>query len=733
MLIKELSLRDHIPQSTISAGNRSSSWEPGYLEKYGLINISRDGTIGSLVQVGDLKIVLPQKPRGKKDILFHERSRSDQFWRRSDLPLRKNTKMSRRDFENKYSSMIDVEWDRREKGCWFYRNGSPTYITGGHYFYLQHFRIDVGAPKYREASRAWYYFWEACVVDKRCMGMIFCKSRRVGFSYMAASEILNRGTRTASALFGVISKTNKDGASLFTKKLVPAWKSLWEPFKPEFEPSNHKQNIVLTEDLRRRKKDDDYEAVDLETVIDYRATTLDSYDSEKLTVQLGDEVGKFPKECPIQDYWGKVSSTFTAGRNIKGKALWGSTVNASNRGGSGYKTLWNDSDYNERFGKQDRTSTGMYRFFISAYDNYEGCFDRYGNCIREDPKDPIIGEDGEMITEGSISSIQTRIASKSTPELRLNERREYPSCVEDAFLEPVGQNVLDVARINEQIEYNERMGIYPVRYTLKWKDGIRDSEVVAVPSPESGNFYMSWLMPVDLRNKFKTPGGSFEPMNYKMGAGGCDSFDHNQTVDNRFSDGAFHFKTRSSIANPLLPHNSFFIEYVHRPAVANIFYEDLLMACAYTGMPVLIEDAKPGIINYFESRGYSRFLLPRPIHLIPQNQRSNAALIMKPGIPSTKDIVIEHGNELSDYIMDNVGVTSRDPAGDAEAWGSFPFDRTMKDWLGFDINDRKKSDATVSSGLAILATRASYHHLAAKSPSNYVRIGLTKKTVTYNT
>ena len=57
------------------------------------------------------------------------------------------------------------EFTRREQGFHFYNNGTPTYITGTHYMYLQWSKIDVGAPEYREANRLFFIFWEACKAD----------------------------------------------------------------------------------------------------------------------------------------------------------------------------------------------------------------------------------------------------------------------------------------------------------------------------------------------------------------------------------------------------------------------------------------------------------------------------------------------------------------------------------------------------------------------------------------
>ena len=724
-LINEINVREFVPDSTVTDGNRKKKWAYGYLDRYDIINISRDGTLGSVVEVGGLKIGLPMKPRNKTEILFHDKSKKDQYWRREELPIRPRT-ASRSDFEGKHAKLINREWKRRDEGCWIFRDGEATYITGGHYFYLQHFRIDVGAPHYRESGRAFFYFWEACIADPRCLGLLMLKSRRIGFSYMASSEIINRGTQISEALLGIISKTNTDGKGLFQRKVVPGWKNLWEPFKPEHEKSAHKQNIVLTKPIHKTQNDPEYEGIDLNTIIDYRATVEDSYDSEKLGLYLGDEVGKFPPECPVVRHWEKVSSTLTVGSDVVGKALWGSTCNAKNKGGAGFQEMWAGSDTTERHEESGWTSTGLYRFFISSYDNYEGCFDLYGNCVREDPETPIKGQNGRMITKGSISRITARISRKKTATGRINERREYATCVADAFLEPAGQNILSIERITEQKEWNEIDNNPPGRYTLKWKDNVPGTEVIAHPDP-GGQFYMAFRMPPDLANNFRDEEGTIKPMNFSLGAAGCDSFDHKvvETAhETKYSDGAFHFKTKSTIRNPKMPHNRFFIEYIYRPSLPKTFYNDLLMACAYTGMPVLIEDAKPGIINHFEEEGFGAFLLPTPAHLIPNNQRSNVARLLKPGIPATSDIVQDHGEQLATYILQNIGGIERDEADNPIVYGSFSFNRTLDDWTSFDITNRKKSDASISSGLAIMACNAVFTHLIQTVNEETVKLGV---------
>jgi hypothetical protein len=48
--------------------------------------------------------------------------------------------------------------------------------------------------------------------------------------------------------------------------------------------------------------------------------------------------------------------------------------------------------------------------------------------------------------------------------------------------------------------------------------------------------------------------------------------------------------------------------------------------------------------------------------------------------------------------------------------GEFPFDETLDDWLNFDPDKRTEYDATISSGLAIMACQTEKYK--GKAPQN---------------
>jgi hypothetical protein len=65
---------------------------------------------------------------------------------------------------------------------------------------------------------------------------------------------------------------------------------------------------------------------------------------------------------------------------------------------------------------------------------------------------------------------------------------------------------------------------------------------------------------------------------------------------------------------------------------------------------------------------------------------------------SSEDIKQMHASAIEAYIDKYVGMNH-----ETEEYGSMPFNLTLDDWMKFDINNRTKYDASISSGLAIMA------------------------------
>lgn len=117
----------------------------------------------------------------KRDPVKRSMRKENQYWERPLPPddyeaKRKREILSQKTNTDYQSSELqnyrNQEWDRRLNGFWFYNNGNATYITGLHYFYLVHWKIDVGYPDFRITDKEFFYFLEYVCQDPCSLGMI---------------------------------------------------------------------------------------------------------------------------------------------------------------------------------------------------------------------------------------------------------------------------------------------------------------------------------------------------------------------------------------------------------------------------------------------------------------------------------------------------------------------------------------------------------------------------------
>ena len=212
-----------------------------------------------------------------------------------------------------------------------------------------------------------------------------------------------------------------------------------------------------------------------------------------------------------------------------------------------------------------------------------------------------------------------------------------------------------------------------------------------------------------LKNNGKYPG------NEHVGAFGLDSYDISGTVDGKGSNGALHGLTKFSMEDA--PPNHFFLEYISRPQTAEIFFEDVLMACVFYGMPILAENNKPRFLYYLKRRGYRGYSMNRPDKVWNKLSTTEKEI---GGIPnSSEDIKQAHAAAIESYIETYVGLKE-------DGYGDMYHQKTLEDWAKFNINNRTKHDASISSGLAIMACNKNRYTPVNKRQTKSVALGIKR-------
>jgi hypothetical protein len=715
-------LKDHIKPKVLKRMNRYKKWEYGYNDEHDVVVISKDGTVGEIYEIQNLKIALP-----KSNNVY---SFDSNTWEYTEYPkeLKKiksvfDWEQYPLDFKEKWYDYIDNEFNKREQGFWFYNKSVATYITGTHFMYLQWSKIDVGQPDFRESNRLFYIFWEACKADSRCYGMCYLKNRRSGFSFMSSAETVNMATITSDARYGILSKSGPDAKKMFTDKVVPISVNYPFFFKPIQDgmdrPKTELAYRVPATKYTRRKLETNQKVQELDgldTTIDWKNTGDNSYDGEKLKLLVHDESGKWEKPNNILNNWRVTKTCLRLGGRIIGKCMMGSTSNALDKGGSNFKKLYNDSDVRER-NANGETRSGLYSLFIPMEWNYEGYIDSYGLPVFETPNKDTQGPHGKKIKIGVLEYWQNEVDGLKKDQDALNEfYRQFPRTEQHAFRDEAKQSLFNLTKIYEQIDFNQdvKNELLITKGSFQWQNGIKDSKVLFVPN-KNGRFNISWVPPVRLQNVVINKNGIKYPGNEHIGAFGCDPYDISGTVDSRGSNGSLHGLTKFSMEDA--PNSMFFLEYIARPQTAEIFFEDVLMACIFYGMPILAENNKPRLLYHFKRRGYRGYSMNRPDKVYMKLSVTEREI---GGIPnSSQDIKQAHAAAIESYIETYVGNLG-------EKYGDMYFQKTLEDWSRFDINNRTKHDASISSGLAIMACNKNLYTPVFKRKVEVKNLGFKK-------
>ena len=719
-------LPDYIKSNIIKQQNRHKKWEYGYNKDYDIVIISKTGKIGEIYEIQNLKIALPLI----EDAYAISDVDKEQEWKSFEYPKELSLIKSVADwnakpeyFKEKWYDYIDEEFKRREEGFSFYNKGIPTYITGTHYTYLQWSKIDVGQPDFRESNRLFFIFWEACKADQRCYGMCYLKNRRSGFSFMSSAELVNQATMSSDARFGILSKSGADAKKMFTDKVVPIsinYPFFFKPIQDGMDrPKTELAYRVPASKLTRRKLDSNDRMEELEgldTTIDWKNTGDNSYDGEKLKMLAHDESGKWERPDNILNNWRVTKTCLRLGSRIIGKCMMGSTSNALDKGGDNFKKLYYDSDVTRR-NRNGQTSSGLYSLFIPMEWNYEGFIDAYGSPVFETPREETKTPDGFRIESGVIEHWQNEVDGLKDNQDGLNEYyRQFPRTEQHAFRDEAKQSLFNLTKIYEQIDYNDDLRNTNVltKGRFMWKDGIKDTTVIFVPDKD-GNFIVSWVPPLQMQNRMILKNGIKHPGNEHCGAFGCDSYDISGTTDGKGSKGALHGLTKFSMDD--VPPNHFFLEYIARPQTAETFFEDVLMALVFYGMPVLAENNKPRLLYYLKRRGYRGYSMNRPDKIWNKLSITEREI---GGIPNnSEDIKQAHAAAIESYVSTHVGLKEH-------GYGDMYFNRTLNDWSRFNINNRTAHDASISSGLAIMACNKNLYSPTAQVNREPITLGFKK-------
>lgn len=721
---EDISLTNEI----IETKNKEKSWRYGEYPEYHInfISISKDGTLGEIYKVGDLYIGLPSVDG--KEIINKGLPSEHSIWQRAEVPkafenlwfdykskmvkekggikrtnIRKDFVKQRDLLVKEHKEFVDAEFERREHGIFIKIDDEVMYFTGEYWMFLQHYYLTESNMYgyFRVVAMEALWHWEAVRADSRVWGEIRGKGRRTSWSVESASMGLNELTITKYAEIPIVSERKDLASKLFSGKIVNSFEYYPIYFKPLIELPDRppSSNLQVTFETQRRES----------STIDFYPTKETAYDSLKVkSISINDEIGKW-EDTSLTEFIARHSRCHTEGGAT---ARFGSTAGKyAGGGGKEFEDEYLKADANSR-NALGRTDNGLVAFFIDiCYTMTQpiSYFDGWGYSIVHDPVEPIENENGQLIHYGAITDWQTTYDTlkKQGEKTSLNAfLRDMPRTIEHMFRNEGGMyNDFDIENLNNHSDYIQSFDETFInenkifRGNLEWEGEHYNSNVRWQPHPR-GKFKTTWIPDKEMQNKYSTKtlhGIKLKmPDNDFVGCFGVDPYDGiGNTADGNGSDGAIVGYSKFSMSGA--PSHSFFLIYKERPDKRDDFFDDVIMACQFFSISVLVESNKSRLLEYMWEKGYSGYSLRRqdkPWRKLTEQEQKWG------GMPSSKEVIADQASLLKSYIFDYVG---QNLDSDCKVW----FIDLIEEWKKFNLQKRKEFDLGVASGFAIMAAQYS--------------------------
>lgn len=667
----------------------------------------------SFLEIYGTKINLPERSSDTYIEDWGTDNPKEQYWRRKDLP----NYFSLVEYDKDGNAILNVqqreyaltEVDRCRNGFWFFNNGIETYISGKNYFYLQWWKLEDDVyPDYRDTDRRYFLYLNHWENVSWCLGVIRGKKRREGATSQATSNLIYECIFFKNSICGLVSKSNTDGRTAFTNMVAFGYRQLPVFLKPK--QLNNKDSV--TELVFAHKtttiKDGKGATIDNDTghrsKVDYRAGSINAYDSGRLSRGCWDEGGKWDSETPFSKFIAIVSKTMVKGAKRVGFMECPSTVNEMTKaGGAEYKKVWDSAD---QF-KSVRTVNRLVRYFTPAYDGYVGFIDKYGMSVIDAPDDETykylcehyIGA-GDLTEDdiklGARDYLLNKRAEKEGTDLE-EEIRMNPFDEREMFLSSLIGCIYNSFKINEQIDW---LGWNKMteRGNLVWRDGHKFYRQTEMPSGEvklelnkldwvksDNGIYekvIGWS-PKNPNDVYERNGFFMPNSNYSIRIG-ADPFKYDKTKDNRKSNcAAYAYQMCDNINKEYEYSDTFVMRYVGRPSTTDLANDYVLRMAWYCGCKILFERNVNHWKGYFSSQKCSGFLMWLAGEVEPGIYTDGKGSVVQTMCDYTEAYIEKDIRKV--YFLDLLG----DKSG----------------WLGFDVGDTQKYDDAMAAGFALIAAK----------------------------
>jgi len=387
--------------------------------------------------IGEFKYTTPPIP-SKKEILFWDKPKSEQYWLREQLPklfydyipnytefdkdatlydndgLLKSLNIE--DSKTIYDLLIR-ERERRINGVWFYNNGEPCYLTGSNYFTLMHckmyavnaninykswkkiFERDISINefnslyadygRYLEFQRDIFYLLDLVDNDDECAGLFLTKAKKTGVTMLIGCHLLNLATMNKNKQLGIMSKKSEDAINTNFLYIYHSFMGLPKAFQPMVANLAKEKGQMFFGATIFRGTDKKSRALNqleqdgaLNTKFNCCPSKIKGFDSPVVYRAWIDEISKLFAESHIsvRELFDTTLATVKFQQTITGKLyLTGYVSEDNDEGVSDARKIYFDSKLKTK-GSGKRTISEIYCYHVSALNSYLELIDKFGKC-----------------------------------------------------------------------------------------------------------------------------------------------------------------------------------------------------------------------------------------------------------------------------------------------------------------------------------------------------------------
>jgi len=600
-----------------------------------------------------------------EEVLYANLLQDEQYFRRIKHPfteeeLEELAEIPYDERKNKYSP-ANKTWVSEQEAYMTYEvggryamiNGVLTFIPASYWGYLNFWELEHGEyPEYREADRIFFLFMEYLIFETDVLGCTRGKGRRQGASSLGFYFMWWICGRNSEKIGGSISYNDTMAQNNFQKMFMRGFKSMLICFVRDFD-SQSDNFVRFIKTTEKKKKGVNKKREGLNSYCDYLPNSINAYDSGRVSFGLFDETGKYHK-IDVNTYWSKVTPTLKLGRKKVGFAYMPTTVNPKEQGGENYKKFWNDADQNainpntgEPYGLN--TPHKVVRYFVPATEGYAGCIDKFGQSVIDDPKEPIMGNDGNWITEGAKTVILKERALKKDDQ-KMEHRRDYPLDNYDMFAFETGKCEFNEDNIINQITYLENNPDKAFWRRIRLIEDIDEAGKIKVRFTDDPKGDIWLFEKPNEENKYKKVGTQLYPDNKLFYQAGADTYRNIFAMEG--SEGVIVIFKKSCIINGQETGLYPVCIFDGRPKLIKQFNRQAFLLCLWYGCSINFEiDAGSWYYEDFGEWNAIGFL-----EWEPARDPTRKVKMIKPGTETAQPFQLAKQLEVAKLFFDGDGV-----------------------------------------------------------------------------